>query len=142
MGRLNSRLRLASGLVALLALPAALLLAQFQINPQVNTGIYAGPGPTSVRYANTYCGADTVFNVSSRSADTRQGMAGTGVYAPNGVINGGSPSSQSYTIIPQSMNTSPSIRYAGPPSGAMVSGQANGGPINAQVSGAINQGPR
>ncbi len=125
-------------LIFLLAtLPAAVALAQFQLNPQVNTGIYAGPGPTSVRYAGQYSGANTIFNISSKSADTRGGYATTGVYAANPIINGNSPSTQHLRTIPQplSSNASSSVRYAG---SSPASPQRVNGAINAQVSGQIN----
>lgn len=115
-------------LLAALLIPASLTFAQWQVNPQVYTGIYAGPGPTSIRYAGEYKGANTVFNVSSRSANTVQGYATTGVYAPNPVAQGGSPVNQGFRVIPESVGTAQVT--SPPPYGANQ--------INAQVSGQIN----
>ena len=164
--------------LCVVATVAAVALAQFQVNPQVNTGIYAGPGPTAVRYANTYSeqanltsnayrsgaanlgyasmansvnqtGANTVFNISSRTADTRQGYATTGVYAANGVINGQSPADQAYRNIPASAINGNGARPGFAPYPTMQlqnaggyggggGGYGGGGQVNAQVNAQVN----
>jgi hypothetical protein len=137
-------------LLLLSAFPVAFCLAQYQVNPQVNTGIYAGSCNGSVRYSGT----NTVFNQPARNNDTRIGYASTGVYAPVAVDQWTRPQElggrrEARAPVPISQNSSTPTRGAASPgySAPQTSNYASYStrpnspsstePINGQVNGAI-----
>jgi hypothetical protein len=168
--------RLAAALCAALAIAfsGAWLLAQYakpvqpsgggQVNPQVNTALYGGGVPASVRYSgvgstSVPMGSEVRYAAWSSGAlpsDVRMGYANLGPMHPAGPLAYIPPPAPSYLPKPQTAPpsavggaayTNASIRYsapAGAPGGAYVGPKSvTPAPVSSPLvsSGPINSGP-